>query len=693
MTTRTRILLLLAAAGIAAFVGWHLVRTANEAVTLFGEMDSDRPGAGKPASLDAARPPAKPDAAPIADPAGDDLVPLGDVPAGGFGVIARVTVGVDGGETEPVPGVVVRMWMRTAESLTISPRTATTDAAGEARFPPIPVPRVPRRLAESARILMELEGEGTWRTIALPKAPGVRRTTLEDVAAVERDPSTSDRVLWLRVEYQNSSGPLVSVRVTTAEGLPLEHAMVYEKSRGWGPSTDAAGGYRFHVAHPGRTTLQVAPMLWGDVRSMLDTEVDVTAGGLAGLHLVVPGLGSIEGVALDRDGIPAAGAEICLTRAGETVGTGVMYLYASSGSPNAVYHLRTHAGADGRFRFAGTLDGKSYDVRWWATQREDRVAAAAVPSGARGVEVRMDRHGVLPRLVDARDGRPVYGVVSYRPGGGEDMERRGMDAPDQDGFVAEPGMRVSVHARARGFADVFLEHVVGTMTGLEPLEIRMRPTDAERAQVWVRAVDPAGATLPWPAVRWTHEATGVVVEVEGRKVDGAFVTDELDAGLYRVRTEDSYGVVDAPEYVGLPGSGALRFALASELHVDVPASGAVKLDWTLPRGGAMRLTFQDASGRPVEPGDMRAVWAKDATGTTLGVHLFRPGRDGRFEAGTGEVATYESQAFRAGEYEVTWYRYGGSDAPPPDDARSATARVRLVAGEVTAVELRAGVKR
>src|SRR5262249_53161501 len=146
--------------------------------------------------------------------------------------------------------------------------------------------------------------------------------------------------------------------------------------------------------------------------------------------------------------------------------------------------VSTHADADGRFVLAGTRDGDFYDVRWWFSRVQERLGAESVPSGARGVEVRLERWGVLPRLVDVRDGRRVYGRVVFR-----ESDRESVPMYERDeGYSAPAGTAVSIHATAKGYSDVFLRHVVRSEPGLEVLDVRMRPSDRPRARVSLACV-------------------------------------------------------------------------------------------------------------------------------------------------------------------------------------------------------------
>jgi len=112
----------------------------------------------------------------------------------------------------------------------------------------------------------------------------------------------------------------------------------------------------------------------------------------------------------------------------------------------------------------------------------------------------------------------------------------------------------------------------------------------------------------------------------------------------------------------------------------VPATGDVDVPWTLPSGGALRLSFRSASGDPAEPGDMRSVRARDADGREIQVRLFRAKKGGGWAEGTGEAVPYETQSLAPGAYDVVWYDRGAGGTP------LGSARAVVSAGEITPVE-------
>ncbi len=618
--------------------------------------------------------------------AAEDL-PLGKTAPGGFGVICRV-------ETEPgskpVAGEMVRLRMDAPEATSFAPLAAVTDANGEVRFGPLAVPRLPRRLATVARLVVEsASGEGasqrTWFRLSPRIGAAELSGSVDEYGTVAVDPSTTEDVRWLRVVLWKQVGIPIEGRVTTKDGAGIPGLLVrLGDDDGTAVCSDDEGRFRMLAAKEGKAVLSAVVPTWGSGGPRREEEVDVRApGGVRGITWILPDVGTIAGTAVEADGRPAAGVEIGVTRAGEKIDYAVLMSSAMSVWPAPEFVLRRRTGADGRFRFVGTVAGRTYDVRWWRTQEEDAAGASAVAYDAANVEVRLDRRGVLPHLVDARDGREVYGVVRVKVGDEEwGDDRRGGFWPDQEGVLAPAGTRVVLLARARGYADATVEHVVSGAASLDPLTVPMEPSE-ENPEVRVRCIDADGRPLPWPLVRWTREPSGIGVSPVGREKDGAFVTDDLSPGVYVVEAWDGLGFSSSDRCTGLPMSGNLRYVPGGESRFEVMPTGTTRVVWRLPRGGALRLTFRQGEGPLVEPGDMRSVTARGAGGTEVSVRLFHRGRGGTWEDGTGVADVYESQALPEGPWDVTWHehREGGPAL--------ATAKILVKAGETTAVDLAA----
>jgi hypothetical protein len=413
-------------------------------------------------------------------------------------------------------------------------------------------------------------------------------------------------------------------------------------------------------------------------------ELDVTEpGGAVGATIVFPTVGEVSGRVFEADGRPAGGAEVCLTRSGESVETARMAVWSSSGWNPAALHLRVRAGADGAFRFVGTVPERRYDVRWWAGEEEERIGATDVASGTTGLEIRMGRHGLIVRPVDARDGRTILADTALVTG--TPILLFGRDRGSEDvGHLAPAGARLRLHVRARGYADAFLDHVVSDAAGLEVVDVPMAVA-GRLVRVRVRPVDAAGSRLPWPRSRFVHEASGATIEPIGVAGEDGFSTTDLGEGAYLLSTDDGGGFASSGDVPGLPGGGPLRFVSGGAVRFEVPfesASGSVDVSWTLESGGALRLATRDAGGTLVEPGDMRSIRATDTRGRETQVRLFRPSASGEWREGTGAAAVYESQALPAGEYVVAWYDRGVGGT------RLASARVDVRRGEVADVDLR-----
>jgi len=419
-------------------------------------------------------------------------------------------------------------------------------------------------------------------------------------------------------------------------------------------------------------TLRVVLAIWDHEDASATREVELPAAGLSGVRIVLPRVGEVAGVAVEADGRPAAGVDIGLTKAGKTISDALFSISASSFSNPPSYHLRARTGADGTFRFVGALDGERYDVGGWDDAEQSVRLLEGVTSGASDVRVVAVRHGVLPRAVDARDGRRVDAEIHVSGvGDSRSNTTRSMFGPNDEGFRCPPGSRVVVMARAFGYDEAVVEHVVSKGPGFDEVTLRMSPA-RPAGRVAVRCVDEAGRALPWPDVRWSKAPSGSDLALEGRTEGSAFVSPELTRGRWRLRTHDSEGFGNRESEVGLPGSGALRYVLHGEVSVVVD-DAPHDVPWTLASGGALRIGVRGADGELREPGDMRSLGAKDATGRVVPLRPFHRGRAGGWSHGTGERTLYETQALPAGDYDVVWYEHvvGGREIA------SARASVRV----------------
>lgn len=610
----------------------------------------------------------------------EDPIPLGRTTPGGFGVIVHVQTEPG---SRPVAGETVRLRMDAPEPTSFAAVTAVTDETGDARFEPMAVPSIPRRLATVARLVPELvdaEPESNGIFYRKPAVIGVSELAgvMEEHTGVSVDPSSTEDVRWIRVVLWKPVEIPVEGRVTTETGVGIPGTVVNPGASEFdGVFTDDEGRFLLRIASAARIRLTATLGTWGYRELTRSLQVDVPAEGARGLAIVLPGVGTITGRAVEADGRPAAGVEVCLTEAGKSTRNATLSSMSMSFLPAPAFVLRTHADLDGRFRFVGTLPERTYDVRSWRTQEEDAAGAPGVAYDAKDVEIRLERHGVLVLLLDAADGRVVHGTVRVRIGAEEHGDdSKGWLWPDQPGTLAPAGTKVTILARARGYADETVEHVVSERAGLDPVTIRMRRTDGNPT-VRVRCVDVEGKPLPWPAVRWSKEPSGIGVSPRGEVREGAFTTDDLGPATYTLRTDDGFGMASTPEFAGLPMSGPLRFVPHATRRVEVPESGTVDVAWQLPLGGALSIAVRAPDGTLLEPGDMRSVRARNERGEEVEVHLFHPGRNGGWELGTGVAAVYESQALAPGAWDVTW-----------NDRGAVTAKVLVKAGELTPVTFR-----
>jgi hypothetical protein len=447
--------------------------------------------------------------------------------------------------------------------------------------------------------------------------PGSYGVTVKCPGWIDAPPDTivvTDRDVLDRT-WTVAAGATIDGRVVTRSGAPVPDADV-EVTGSFHGGTDATGYFVIPGLPAGDYDIEVhIDGSWGGGRL---NELAVAAGATVHHDIVVDDLGSLHAIVVDTRGKPIARRDTFLTREDETADGKDFNLRADTNEGGEVTYARIPAG---QYSF----EGKEHMV----TVQPGRTAEIRLVLPA--------RTGTLRGTLVGPDGRPsVDGIVSVTGPGGNVSEQKDVAADGTFAFDELPDdVRFTVSAydpvgRSAEQRDV----AAGTTLTLKLVE--------------AASVDGTIANAPPNTKLELFSDGGYRRDSRVLPTSGAFVYDELEAGVHTIKATSTAGelVVDVKLAPGAHEHLSLAFApyqTVSARVVDAVTKAPVPGidltmyqrhgEWTRTTDAAGRVTFEKA-----EPG----------TATFSGSLLDKP---------AGVVATYGTAMITAATTEVTVLAY------------------------------------
>ena len=311
----------------------------------------------------------------------------------------------------------------------------------------------------------------------------------------------------------------VSGRVIDLETRrPVAEALVWNSNRPWEASvTGDAGGYALGVL-PGEGGVVIG----GAAGYLLSEPRPVTApsGGRPGPTLALEPAAAVEGVVVDGDGQPVAGAGVDLVRRME----GGMYQVFIGGRSTAPHAVTT---ARGRFRLSPVDAAPRYDLKvnaqgFAAASRELSPLERRRTLGDLRIELQRGRTAA-GRIVDG-DGRSIEGAsvalrASPRRRGGEIvLKASGGPAPEERSGLSGASGRFEIAALAAGTYDLAVRRKGFARKTVDGVEIAETPEPTDLGDVVLspgervqgRTVDPAGKPVGGVEVAFVKDQSGPV---------------------------------------------------------------------------------------------------------------------------------------------------------------------------------------
>lgn len=427
-----------------------------------------------------------------------------------------------------------------------------------------------------------------------------------------------------RMESESPAESRTSVLVPTT--APVESAPASEGSLllrvSWHDGTPAQGiGVRLHTSYEeldildsleGTTGLEGTCLfdhVPGRVRVLLDRglqeTIEVGAGEHAELAMTIPRGNDVEGIVVDADGRPVAGADVCVDQL-----LGAAFLVA-------------HSGPDGRFPIRSVSERGCY-------------LYARAPLHAPTLQWRLDGgsdHTYEVRLVFPETGGGLEGTV--RDAEDKPVAGAWVQVGDEMGWIQDdlplPDGSKGGRLTWRQLASTDAEgrfRIPGVATGTQAVKVRARGLGPWKGEVEI--VDARASRLDITLLEGTS-VTGTVTDLAGQPVAGVALHLAREMGLLRraarSNAEGTYLLEDLP---------AWEFdlqAMLSERVCDsrkVLGAPGLLLRWDPEIDGGLRIR-----GRVVAPGLDRARFfilssAVAANGSGSGDNL-STGEDGRFE--------------------------------------------------------------
>lgn len=517
------------------------------------------------------------------------------------GALGERTLEVRGADGRPVADVLVRLG-------DVPVPAAVTDAAGRARFP---------------------SAAGSAPTVRLLAADGRRWTGLLSAGSATPAITLPPPVV------------LEGRAIDSASRQPLAEALVWLSSDpGAFARTDVRGAYRIvPIVTTEGDAAQIRAAAAGHL-PILRRLGGMRGGGSRGPALSLDPAAAAAGTVVDGAGKPLAGARVqAVLRAAPRQRT-----FSRSGEGER----HTASGPDGRFRLSGLLAGATWEIR---ASRPGRAPARIslpilTPISARDLRLVLGPgRNAAGRVVDRAE-KPVAGAEitllattgEHAPANGDGTRRRGEEGIDLWKATTGPDGRFAVAGLPLGAVDLR-----AAKPGLVPVTVRALAIPGGPGGPAGDAPFDLGTVILEPGA----EVRGIVIDRDGRPVEGAEVHAAQDLRRLRFALESGGPVERRPETVtGADG----RFAIADLRRGDrvdlvvrgrglLPASvsgvrapNAQPVRVVLERGAQVTGRVVDAEKRPV-------------AGAELSLQMDRPGEEKgllRLSGGARAAATSDA---------------------------------------------------
>jgi RNA polymerase sigma-70 factor (ECF subfamily) len=383
--------------------------------------------------------------------------------------------------------------------------------------------------------------------------------------------------------------------------------------------------------------------------------VNLTAGDLRDVRLVLAAPGQVTGTVLDQKHRPVADARVL----------------AATGAPPAAARIAAQTDQQGRFHIEGLAAG-SLTISARHESGIAELAAGPLADGAtKDVEIVLADGGSVSGTVRRKDGRPAEGVQVFAFAGGWTQSTPAWSQPTA---AVETGPDGSYRLGGLPAAEVTIRSVNRGADPFAGLPNR-RPRPDRVALVFAAAEEKTGVDLV--VIDNDLTITGRVSDAEGHPVPGATLNAVPDGDGDAVPRARTFSQVDGQFSIEGLGEGPHSIVVAHPEHPnlrrDHVAAGSRGVELRLEREGSLAGVVVGPDGRPI-PTYMitaRRVLPPSASETEI-----RAGWSGpALEAAVLSQAdgTFKLGPVTAGTYEIVAY--------VPDQSVAALPAVTLAAGE------------
>jgi hypothetical protein len=368
-------------------------------------------------------------------------------------------------------------------------------------------------------------------------------------------------------------------RVLGGDGLPLDQAWVSAPGVP-GVMTDAEG--RFELFAPdGRALVEFAHR--GHLPRVVPLEVPCE-----GIDVRLDRGLAVSGRVTFPDGSPAPGVDI------HAEGT----------------HYTGETDDTGRFSIAGLAPGQV------VVHCAHTGPRRSVDAGASGVDFVLESHLLRFHPADT-DGNPVAEAYLSYTGHDDENERMSGGGPVRGTISARTGILIKYSLTATGFDRKTGQISLEGPPSLHDVRVVMR-RPGERGSISLTVADDRGRPLRKVYVTALDGAGEISGELYQKALDldagGRGVLEGLQPGTLRLEVGESGGA---------GGSGS--FGLKTGKEVRIEPGKATPVEFLLPSGGRIRVTFRDAAGTVLAPAEVRlrdekgnstdtSFWGSDAPG-------------------------------------------------------------------------------